>query len=1018
MRVGKNSANCSRALRAHDERIETQLEKLAIISLPSAPKPEDQATEPPPKPEVASIIAVGDQNTQKVNYYLHHGNPGQAELSAPNFLTQDPKTIPGAIRLKESEVPLDHQPSQVITVKMTDDGQTKIRRLNVVRKSGLDSAGNLGQVDFTKTKKEAKAVLNEDKPAQVVDEDADSEAKEPKQSRMESLLARLNKKGQAIRMNLLSKSGLAQNHMDRDLNILKDSIKEATDNLTQDGLKELLDRHFGLDHLDKDERKKSADGCTIAALLLMNAAMLHQRIAKDNWLPGITSMSQLKNSTDVIGEVNDQWRDIMGHDFRPILKPAIDIIAAIKKNGRLIGLDRALHHIAAEAERIATTYADMGADHAGPLFNQVMGNQSSDGAFFTRPPAASIAARLTLDVCGDTDWTLESTWRDHKTVDLACGSGTLLTALLTEMKRRAIERGASDNQIAYLQKVAVEDTIKGLDINPVSLQLAAAQLTTGNQAIRYRRMGLHQMPYGPQANNPAQVKAGTLELLSQRSIFQAQGSLELPDDPVSSKAVWDQPDDVDIENAAEAARNARIIIMNPPFTERSKMGKKFAKETQNALHKRANDLQDKAIEADPGLMEFGKNSIRPLFTVVRQGHEQRTDGVLTMVIPTIALSNPSGRKERQFLAERNHIHTILSCHKPGNVNLSQHTGINESIVVAKRHSGPKPYTRFINLDRLPINNAEADDLHRCLNQCAEGLIPNGWGQISYWPPERVAIGDWTPAIWRSPELAEVAAKLTEDQSLKTIEESVLKAEQTGRILINDHKRAAKPLNYSFGVIDSKSANGQKYIRSVPDADWIYKKHADELPQPNQPTYQQTSKLLAKTGHLLITAGQNNSTGRLTAVADDKPYIGNSWMPIAQLNPKESKALAVYLNSTLGRLQLMRNQGKTLVFPIYRPAGVKNIAIPDVKDARVCQILANCWEQTKDMVVPQFRDGECEVRQLWDEAVATAMGRDPEELTRLRLLLHQEPHVRGLGYGQYSDDIEDDEPEQDDDEVEE
>ena len=28
-----------------------------------------------------------------------------------------------------------------------------------------------------------------------------------------------------------------------------------------------------------------------------------------------------------------------------------------------------------------------------------------------------------------------------------------------------------------------------------------------------------------------------------------------------------------------------------------------------------------------------------------------------------------------------------------------------------------------------------------------------------------------------------------------------------------------------------------------------------------------------------------------------------------------------------------------------------------------------------------------------------------ELTHLRLLLHQEPHVRGLGYNQYADAIE-------------
>ena len=76
----------------------------------------------------------------------------------------------------------------------------------------------------------------------------------------------------------------------------------------------------------------------------------------------------------------------------------------LRNTGKTSGLERALRHIAAEAERIAETYADMGADHAGPLFNRVMGNQASDGAYFTRPTAASIAARLTLDVCGDADW--------------------------------------------------------------------------------------------------------------------------------------------------------------------------------------------------------------------------------------------------------------------------------------------------------------------------------------------------------------------------------------------------------------------------------------------------------------------------------------------------------------------------------------------------------------------------------------------------------------------------------------
>ena len=102
---------------------------------------------------------------------------------------------------------------------------------------------------------------------------------------------------------------------------------------------------------------------------------------------------------------------------------------------------------------------------------------------------------------------------------------------------------------------------------------------------------------------------------------------------------------------------------------------------------------------------------------------------------------------------------------------------------------------------------------------------------------------------------------------------------------------------------------------------------------------------------------------------------------------------------------MRNTGMKLVYPTYPPAAYSGIRIPNIEDRRIRTILADCWERTKDMVVPQFRDGECEVRRLWDEAVAEAMGWDPEELARLRNLLHNEPHVRGLGYNQYADEPE-------------
>ena len=650
----------------------------------------------------------------------------------------------------------------------------------------------------------------------------------------------------------------------------------------------------------------------------------------------------------------------------------------------------------------------MGADHAGPLFNRVMGNQASDGAYFTRPVAASLAARLTLDVCGDVDWSDPRTWRDHKTVDLACGSGTLLAAMLTDMKRRAAERGANWETLTQLQKLAVEEVIKGLDINPVSLQLAASQLTAGNQRVSYRRMGLHQMPYGPDRDNPDRVSAGTLELLGQRAVVARPAELDLDDDAIDSQATWEAADDAELEDAVVAARNARIVIMNPPFTNRANMGEKFSDETQKALRARADLLEHKLIQADLDLMKFAdKNSIAPLFVGLADHCVNRSYGVLTMIHPTVALSNPSGLHERRTLASRYHVHTVLSCHQPSNVNMSQNTGVNESIIVMRRHDVPKPRTRFVNLDRMPVDDSEATDLHRCLLDCPQGLMANGWGEVLLWPAERMQAGDWTPAIWRSPMLAVAATRYANHTDLRTVRDTTKRSLPfTGRDLFRGaFERTDSSTLGSFGVLDSKAEDAQMTIQSRPDKFWIPKDRDEEERLLNGGTYLEVDRMLKKGGYLLVSAGQNSSTARLTATASSLKYVGNSWIPIPGLSGDESKAVAVFINSTPGRLQLMRGAGRTLIFPTYRPAAVEKIKVPNIKDERIRSVLTECWERTKDTVVPQFRDGECKVRVLWDEAVARAMDWDPKELARQRELLHLEPHVRGLGYNQYADEVE-------------
>ena len=403
------------ALRAHDSRIEDNLADLIQIYIP---------TEPETETNIVAIAVEEDGQIKRIRHWAHTGKPGEAQKAVERVLEgrSKPSDVfyplsaleagPTAVqeaRAKYKAAPDTTtgpipEPAHIITGKNNSDGTSEIR-IDIVAHGKPGPDGATGPVDYTKSKGKIKEMVNKGAGTRL----AHSNTKTPKPTQKEVnernaarmlRLTGLEDYGDAIMANLLQKSGLRQNRVMRDLNILEESVSEAARHLRDDGLQPTLNRHFMLDNLDEKAQKsmkdgKAADGCTIIALLMMNAAMLHQRIANGRWLNGVSDLETVKNDANVVHSILREWNSIMSYDFRPVLEPAVKAIGAVEDSRKLAGLERALRHIAAEAERIAEAYADMGADHAGPLFNEVMGNQASDGAFFTRPVAASIAARLT-----------------------------------------------------------------------------------------------------------------------------------------------------------------------------------------------------------------------------------------------------------------------------------------------------------------------------------------------------------------------------------------------------------------------------------------------------------------------------------------------------------------------------------------------------------------------------------------------------------------------------------------------
>ena len=541
--------------------------------------------------------------------------------------------------------------------------------------------------------------------------------------------------------------------------------------------------------------------------------------------------------------------------------------------------------------------------------------------------------------------------------------------------------------------------------------MAAAQLTAGNANVTYRNMGLHQMPYGSKGDRVEGVRAGSLELLGQRRVIGMGDELDLGEQDVGSERLQVAQDDPTLEDAVDAVVGARVVIMNPPFTNRSKMGEKFSEGIRRRLRERVDGLEKTLVQTDPELEGFvSKTSIGPLFEALAEKCADADHGVVAMVRPTIVLAGPAALRMRQIFAKRFHIDTLLTCHQPGDINLSQNTSINESLIVARRHDpseGAKPPTRIISLDRMPTDDQTVAELHDRLVRCETGLLSDGWGEVSEWPVERIEAGDWTAGVFRAPELAEAAFDLAIHKSLLRIgdQNMVPSAVLLGGGRGYEPRVDANAMG-AFPVLSAKAAEAQLAIRGVPDQHWAPKKSVPprewvDIPGTDGPQHPDTARLIMNhASHLLVTAGQDTGTGRLTAVAQEERCVGLGWLPVPGVTLDKAKAAAVFLNSTAGRLQLLRNPGRKLAFPQYNPAGLKTIRLPDLSDSDLVDGLARCWEATAETEVPQYRDGECAVRLIWDEAVADVLGWDKDRLAGLRHLLHQEPHVRGLGYNQF------------------
>ena len=380
--------------------------------------------------------------------------------------------------------------------------------------------------------------------------------------------------------------------------------------------------------------------------------------------------------------------------------------------------------------------------HVSDIIQGLVENRKQLGVYHTLPSSAALMAHLAVPE-DDQRWSNPEKAMDFRMADFACGCGELLIAAYRRLRELHQAQGQDPSGIHHQM---MTNTITAVDVLPASVAIAATELDLleaepkGTPSSQTRAITLQQ---GPITNRRKEKKtpAEAGEKPKQRPV--GLGSLDLLDpsslrhqerQPVGRKLPQKNPKPMEL-----TVKSQDLVIMNPPYTrptgaarmDRNIPGGKpgIAPTSPKELRKmelRMSKIR-KAAHAGVGTgMGLHFSHIADL--MVKPG------GTIALLLPMSAVtthnenvnSNEGWSSFRRKLVERYRNIRIISIagFEDCKSNFSHDTGIAEIMLIAQRTlpgEHPDRTGHFINLTRRPESTAEAARVAVAINQAMTEL---------------------------------------------------------------------------------------------------------------------------------------------------------------------------------------------------------------------------------------------------------------------------------------------------------
>ena len=750
-----------------------------------------------------------------------------------------------------------------------------------------------------------------------------------------------------------------------------------------------------------DQEKNRAAALRIGCLVLFNALAFQDRLAAAS--PDVATVSESRGQGD--SGLRDAWRDICDNiDYAPVFQLAASILDVLSD-----GPDEVRASVMAPLIRAMEDTRQLeGHDLSGRLFHTLLSDAKFTGAYYTSVPAATLLSRLAFH-----DWPPRVDWGDYEfpgslnVADLACGTGTLLMAVASEVER--LHKQAGGQNAPALHKVMVEQALHGYDVQLSAVHFAATSLAMLNPDIQFDRMNLYVMPLGVSGSN---VSLGALDFLGRD-----ESAVQFALSPEGVGVVAQDARKVSgggsrgvSEGVAATLPDLDLAIMNPPFTRSvggnllfGSLPSSERRELQNELSRRLKSMQ---ASATAGL---GAAFVAAASPKLRSG-----EGRLALVLPLTVCTGPAWEQTRRLIERDFSLDVVVASHDPLRWNFSDSTDLSEALLIATRRSekeaDSEQRTTFVNLWRNPDGVLDA---HRAA-QAVGSTIParlegrgaallevdgRHVGEVVSIPESKFAGRKWAGVQFARADVIRSAMRLLDDGETWVPGEAaaskvpLCQLQEIGQIGpdVRDVRDGFEPTGTvtAYPMVEGNDTMARRCMATQSDrylAPLVEARRGRRLKSSDQ--------LWQRAGRLLIAERLRLNTARVAAMCTDAPVLSNVWWPVKSDSYVWDRAIAVWLNSSAGLLTLLsiRNttQGNWVKF---KKADLRSLPVVDLRAISASQLhgLSDLFDELAGYEFDRLPGmARCPARIRVDAGVSRILGLP--DLRTLRGLLASEPVV--------------------------